>query len=57
MVECDDFRRHGRVASAFSNGISRVTVQKILGPDRSQTTAIDLSITDTHILEEFELEW
>jgi hypothetical protein len=32
-------------------------VQKILGPDRPQTTAIGLSFTDTHILEEFEQKW
>jgi hypothetical protein len=38
-------------------GISLFTVPKILGPDRTQTTAIDLDFTDTHIQEEFERKW
>jgi hypothetical protein len=32
-------------------------VQKIPGPDRHRTNAIDLNFTDTHIQEEFERKW
>ena len=38
-------------------GISLPTVQKILGHDRLQTTAIYLNFTDVHIQEEFERKW
>jgi hypothetical protein len=57
MVRCADFSRHGGVATTSLKGISLTTVQKILGPDRPQTTAIDPNLTDTHIQEEFERKW
>jgi len=43
--------------AALQKGISLATVQKILGHDRLQTTAIYLNFTDTHIQEEFERKW
>ena len=43
--------------SAPQKGISLATVQKILGHDRLQTTAIYLKFADTHIQEEFERKW
>jgi hypothetical protein len=54
MVGCDDFIRHGGTATTLLKGISLGTVQKILGPNQPQTTAIDLNFTDTHIQQEFE---
>jgi integrase/recombinase XerD len=57
MVGCDDFKRHSGAATTLLEGISLATVQKIPGPDRSQTTAIDLNVTETHIREEFERKW
>ena len=41
-------------ATALRKSISLATVQKILGHDRLQTTAIYLNFTDTHVQEEFE---
>ena len=38
-------------------GICLPTVQKILGHDRLQTTAIHLNFTDVHIQDEFERKW
>ena len=49
--------RHTFAATALQKGISLATVQKILGHDRLQTTAIYLNFTDTHIQEEFERKW
>ncbi len=49
--------RHTFAAIALQKGISLATVQKILGHDRLQTTAIYLNFTDTHIQEEFERKW
>ena len=49
MAECDDLSRHGGAATTLLKGISLATVQKILDPDRPQTTANDLNFTDTHI--------
>lgn len=46
--------RHTFAATALQKGISLATVQKILGHDRLQTTAIYLNFTDAHIQEEFE---
>jgi site-specific recombinase XerD len=40
--------RHTFAATALQKGISLATVQKILGHDRLQTTAIYLNFTDTH---------
>jgi integrase/recombinase XerD len=41
----------------LQKGISLPTVQKILGHDNLQTTAIYLNFTDVHILDEFERKW
>ena len=49
--------RHTFAATALHKGISLATVQKILGHDRLQTTAIYLNFTDAHIQEEFERKW
>lgn len=49
--------RHTFAATALQKGNSLATVQKILGHDRLQTTAIYLNFTDTHIQEEFERKW
>jgi integrase/recombinase XerD len=49
--------RHTFATTALQKGISLATVQKILGHDRLQTTAIYLNFTDTHIQEEFERKW
>lgn len=49
--------RHTFAATALQKGISLATMQKILGHDRLQTTAIYLNFTDTHIQEEFERKW
>ena len=49
--------RHTFAATALQKGISLATVQKILGHDRLQTTAIYLNFTDAHIQEEFERKW
>ena len=49
--------RHTFAATALQKGISLATVQKILGHDRLQTTAIYLSFTDIHVQEEFERKW
>jgi integrase/recombinase XerD len=49
--------RHTFATMALQKGISLPTVQKILGHDRLQTTAIYLNFTDTHIQEEFERKW
>ena len=49
--------RHTFAAMALQKGISLATVQKILGHDRLQTTAIYLNFTDVHIQEEFERKW
>ncbi len=38
-------------------GISLPTVQKILGHNSLQTTAIYLNFTNVHIQEEFEWKW
>ena len=42
---------------ALQKGIGLATVQKILGHDRLQTTAIYLNFTDVHIQEESERKW
>jgi integrase/recombinase XerD len=49
--------RHTFATMALQKGISPPTVQKILGHDRLQTTAIYLNFTDVHIQEEFERKW
>jgi integrase/recombinase XerD len=49
--------RHTFATTALQKGISLPTVQKILGHDSLQTTAIDLNFTDVHIQDEFERKW
>jgi integrase/recombinase XerD len=49
--------RHTFATMALQKGISLPTVQKILGHDQLQTTAIYLNFTDVHIQEEFERKW
>ena len=49
--------RHTFATMALQKGISLPTVQKILGHDCLQTTAIYLNFTDVHIQEEFERKW
>ena len=48
---------HTFATMALQKGISLPTVQKILGHDRLQTTAIYLNFTDVHIQDEFERKW
>ena len=57
MVGCAGFSRLGGAATTLPKGISLATVQKILGHDRLQTTAIYLNFTDVHIQDEFERKW
>ena len=49
--------RHTFATMALRKGISLPTVQKILGHDSLQTTAIYLNFTDVHIQDEFERKW
>ena len=49
--------RHTFATMALQKGISLATVQKILGHDRLQTTAIYLNFTDVHIQDEFQRKW
>ena len=49
--------RHTFATMALQKGISLATVQKILGHDRLQTTAIYLNFTDIHIQDEFQRKW
>jgi integrase/recombinase XerD len=50
-------KRYTFATTALRKGISLPTVQKILGHDRLQTTAIYLNYTDVHIQDEFERKW
>jgi integrase/recombinase XerD len=49
--------RHTFATTALQEGISLPTVQKILGHDSLQTTAIYLNFTNVHIQDEFERKW
>jgi integrase/recombinase XerD len=49
--------RHTFATTALQKGISLPTVQKILGHDSLQTTAIYLNFTNVHIQDEFERKW
>src|SRR5271157_978695 len=49
--------RHTFATMALQKGISLPTVQKILGHNSLQTTAIYLNFTDVHIQDEFERKW
>jgi len=49
--------RHTFATMALRKGISLPAVQKILGHDGPQTTAIYLNFTDVHTQDEFERKW
>jgi integrase/recombinase XerD len=49
--------RHTFATTALQKGISLPTVQKILGHENLQTTAIYLNFTNVHIQDEFERKW
>ena len=49
--------RHTFAKMALQKGISLPTLQKILGHDSLQTTAIYLNFTDVLIQDEFERKW
>jgi integrase/recombinase XerD len=49
--------RHTWATLALQKGMSLAAVQKILGHDRLTTTAIYQTLTDQHIVEEYEAKW
>jgi len=49
--------RHTFATTSLQKRISLPTVQKIVGHDSLQTTAIYLNFTDVHIQDEFERKW
>ena len=49
--------RHTFATLALQKGISLASVQKALGHDRLETTAIYLNFTDAHVIEEFMNKW
>jgi len=49
--------RHTFATPAIQKGISLAAIRKILGHDRLGTTAIDLNLTDAHIVEEYTQKW
>lgn len=49
--------RHTFATLALQKGISIASVQKIMGHDRLETTAIYLNFTDEHVVEEFSRKW
>lgn len=49
--------RHTFATCAIQKGMSLPWLQKVLGHDRLETTAIYLNLTDAHIQEEFEAKW
>ena len=49
--------RHTFATLALQKGISLASVQKALGHDRLETTAIYLNFTDAHVMEEFGNKW
>ena len=49
--------RHTFATLALQKGISLASVQKALGHDRLETTAIYLNFTDAHVIEEFANKW
>jgi integrase/recombinase XerD len=42
---------------ALQKGLSVAALQKILGHDRLETTAIYLNLTEEHVLDEFQAKW
>jgi integrase/recombinase XerD len=49
--------RHTWATLALQKDMNLAAVQKIPGHDRLTTTAIDLNLTDQHIVEEYEAKW
>lgn len=49
--------RHTFATLALQKGISLAAIQKALGHDRLETTAIYLNFTDVHVIEEFSNKW
>jgi integrase/recombinase XerD len=49
--------RHSYATHLIEAGVDLLEVQKILGHDRLQTTAVYLNFTDVHIQDEFERKW
>ena len=49
--------RHTFATMAIQKNISLATIQKILGHDRLETTAIYLNLTDAHIVDEYLQKW
>jgi integrase/recombinase XerD len=49
--------RHTFACDAIRRGISLPALQKILGHDRLETTAIYLNLTPQHVLDEFHAKW
>ena len=49
--------RHTFATAALQKGISLAALQKMLGHDRLETTAIYLNLTDEHVRQEFEAKW
>jgi integrase/recombinase XerD len=49
--------RHTFACTAIQKGISLPAVQKLLGHDRLETTAIYLNLTPEHVMQEFEAKW
>jgi integrase/recombinase XerD len=49
--------RHTFATTALQKGISLPMVQKILGHDSLQATAIYLNFTNVHIQDQFERKW
>lgn len=49
--------RHTFACDAIRKGISLPALQKILGHDRLETTAIYLNLTPQHVLDEFHQKW
>jgi len=49
--------RHTFACTAIQKGISLPAVQKLLGHDRLETTAIYLNLSPEHVMQEFEQKW
>jgi integrase/recombinase XerD len=49
--------RHTFACDAIRRGISLPALQRILGHDRLETTAIYLNLTPQHVLDEFHQKW
>ena len=49
--------RHTFATTAIQKGISLPAVQRLLGHDRLETTAIYLNLSPEHVMQEFEAKW